>query len=283
MYDTCFICETPMPGFEWADGKVINCAVCGEYEPLEPFLQKRHDHGLENNYLLSGALRENYEKGIIFRIESSKQLLDSVLIPKTPLEKIDRILLFIAKKTDFINKGVKYKSAMFAIVYAKDELEFNYYFANAQELGYIDKNSIHGYLRLSIKGWERVAEISKLQPNSNQAFVAMSFNPELYYIWENGFEPALKEVGYDAIRVDTVQTNGKIDDKIIADIRKSGLVVADFTGHKNGVYFETGFAMGLEIPLIWTCREDSINDSHFDTRQYNHILWNDSYDLRIKL
>ncbi len=77
--------------------------------------------------------------------------------------------------------------------------------------------------------------------------------------------------------------NGKIDDLIIAEIRKSGLLVADFTGQRGGVYFEAGFAMGLGIPVICTCRNDDVEKLHFDTRQYNHIVWTDAADLKEKL
>jgi hypothetical protein len=31
--------------------------------------------------------------------------------------------------------------------------------------------------------------------------------------------------------------------------------------------------MGLGIPVIWLCREDELEKAHFDTRQYNYILW----------
>lgn len=56
----------------------------------------------------------------------------------------------------------------------------------------------------------------------------------------------------------------RIDDKILAEIRRSGLLVADFTGHRQGVYFEAGFALGLDVPVIWCCREDEIEKAHFE-------------------
>ncbi len=59
--------------------------------------------------------------------------------------------------------------------------------------------------------------------------------------------------------------------------------VAHFTGNRGGVYFEAGFALGLGIPVIWTCHKDRISDLHFDTRQYNHIDWKDVIDLRERL
>ena len=77
--------------------------------------------------------------------------------------------------------------------------------------------------------------------------------------------------------------NNDITDEIIAEIRKSRFLVADFTRQRGGVYFEAGFAKGLEIPVIFTCKEDEIDQVHFDTRQYNHILWKDPEDLYLKL
>ena len=85
------------------------------------------------------------------------------------------------------------------------------------------------------------------------------------------------------MKVDLVEHNGKIDDFIVAQIRRSGLLVADFTGHRGGVYFEAGFAMGLGIPVIWTCRDSDIDELHFDTRQYNHIAWTNPQDLQERL
>ena len=52
---------------------------------------------------------------------------------------------------------------------------------------------------------------------------------------------------------------------------------------RGGVYYEAGFAEGLGIDIFWTCREESIGDLHFDTRQYNHIIWTNPADLREKL
>jgi nucleoside 2-deoxyribosyltransferase len=72
-------------------------------------------------------------------------------------------------------------------------------------------------------------------------------------------------------------------DKIIADIRKSALLVADLTEHRQGVYFEAGFALGLGVPVIWTCRDDHKDKIHFDTRQYNCIFWRTPEELKERL
>lgn len=126
-------------------------------------------------------------------------------------------------------------------------------------------------------GWLKIDELVRKLPISSQAFVAMWFNHSTDVAYTNGIEPAIRESGYKPVRIDNVEHIDKIDDAIIAEIRRSKFLVADFTCEKDkvrgGVYFEAGYAMALPIPVIWTCSNTSISDLHFDTRQYNHIVW----------
>lgn len=46
-------------------------------------------------------------------------------------------------------------------------------------------------------------------------------------------------------------------------------------GARGAVYFEAGFALGLGLQVIYTCRSDMLDELHFDTRQYPHIGWTD--------
>jgi hypothetical protein len=73
---------------------------------------------------------------------------------------------------------------------------------------------------------------------------------------------AIYDSGYDPRRVDQQHHHlNKVDDEIVAEIRRSRFLVADFTCEpgkvRGGVYFEAGFARGLNIPIIWTCRDTS--------------------------
>ena len=117
-----------------------------------------------------------------------------------------------------------------------------------------------------------------------KCFVAMSFHESLKDAYEHGIYLAVKEdCKMDPVRIDLVPHNDNIVDKIIAEIRTCQFMVADFTGHKAGVYFEAGFARGLGRPVIWTCREDDFENRHFDTAQFSHIVWKDPGDLRMRL
>lgn len=89
------------------------------------------------------------------------------------------------------------------------------------------------------------------------------------------------------MRIDRSEHNNKIDDEIIAEIRRAQFVVADFScgadGARGGVYFEAGFAAGLGKPVVYSVRKADLGKLHFDTRQINHIDWNDSTDLLTRL
>ena len=135
---------------------------------------------------------------------------------------------------------------------------------------------------VTLHGHARIANMQN-SIDSSQAFVAMWFDPSIDGLYERGIKPAIEAAGYNPLRIDQKPDANKIDDEIIAEIRRSRFVVADFThgagGARGGVYYEAGFAYGLNIPVIFTCHEDMFDKIHFDTRQYNHIGWSEPEDL----
>jgi nucleoside 2-deoxyribosyltransferase len=150
-----------------------------------------------------------------------------------------------------------------------------------------DFNQAVEIFSIAAKGWERVDELISRRPSTPQAFVAMWFHPSTEDVYKQGIAPAIEAQGFAPLRIDRKEFINKIDDEIIAEIRKSTFVVADFTCEtgqvRGGVYYEAGFAGGLGIPVIWTCKDTSMGDLHFDTRQYSHIVWTDPADLKSKL
>ncbi len=138
---------------------------------------------------------------------------------------------------------------------------------------------------LTIQGLNRL-ETGGAPLASRTAFVAMWFDPKVDDAYEKGIKPAIEKAEYKSVRIDDEEHINKIDDKIIAEIHRARFVVCDLTcglgtdsrGQdtaitRGSVYYEAGFAHGLDKPVIWTCREDLINQAHFDVRQYNMIRW----------
>jgi len=152
-----------------------------------------------------------------------------------------------------------------------EEVEYMIHEVLHSELSWLSKGR-NGTYFVSPKG-RLYLEDGRQGVQSTQGFCAMWFDPQVHTLWTDAIKPAVEAAGYEPLRIDAKQHNDKIDDAIVASIRSSRFVVADFTGSRGGVYYEAGFAHGLGLPVIFMCREDQIEDLHFDVRQYNCILW----------
>ena len=168
----------------------------------------------------------------------------------------------------------------------KGQSEINQYLEYMDKKKWIQvksKSTAGSLMCMTLDGHIRLEELNYIISFSSQAFMAMWFDPSMDEVWKQGFEPGIKRSGYDPVRIDQKQHVNKIDDEIISEIRRSRFVVADFTqgetGARGGVYYEAGFAHGLGIPVIFTCRKDWRKKIHFDIRQYNCITWKKE-DLR---
>ena len=205
-------------------------------------------------------------------------------------DKVDAVLMFFGREIRRIGEGVviaQVPQSRWPTLAAETESE------DLDELGcllhlMVDQRllsvfSNHTQFSPAPAGWERIDGLLRQRTNSSQAFVAMWFNDATSEAFSQGIGPALHASGYEAVRIDKKEHNNKIDDEIVAEIRRSRFVVADFTCEpksvRGGVYYEAGFAQGLGLPVIWTCKDSSLNDLHFDTRQYSHIVWKAPADL----
>ena len=207
-------------------------------------------------------------------------------------ERADRLLEEMSKKTEFVGEVVRIQKTLgvqeelFAHSESTSSNELMFLLTYLAGKAWLNRNDANQYT-VTVEGFTRIAELQTKAIPSNHAFVAMWFDDSMAQAYENGIKPAIEEAGYISIRIDKKPHNNKIDDEIIAEIRRSRFVVADFTegkkGTRGGVYYEAGFAHGLNIPVVFTCRKDSLEKVHFDTRQYNHIVWEDSNALRQSL
>lgn len=145
------------------------------------------------------------------------------------------------------------------------------------------KDSFSLELIITPAGWAFLDDANKASILTNQVFVAMSFAEEMRSAWTLGIEPAIRNARFQPYQVDVKPHLDRIDNKIITEIKNSRFVVADVTMQRPGVYFEAGYAIGLGIPVFWCVREDDLNNVHFDTRQYNHIVWRHEQELAQQL
>jgi hypothetical protein len=89
-----------------------------------------------------------------------------------------------------------------------------------KEMGLLDSPSKNQY-QVSPKGLLYLE--GRRESVSSVGFCAMWFNPEVLPLWTDVIEPATREAGYEPLRIDSKQHNGKIDDEIMASIRPQAL------------------------------------------------------------
>ena len=165
--------------------------------------------------------------------------------------------------------------------YCKNKEEFIYLIKHLIKKEFIenqtnvDINENLAHIAIAPAGVKHVQGLQLDKKHLNKCFVAMCFDPYLLSssLYTDAIEPAVKEAGYNPIKIDKVHHVDDINDKIISEIKFSRFLIADLTVNRGGVYFEAGFAFGLGIPVIYTCREDRFHKIHFDLRNRNTLKW----------
>ncbi|TWT42206.1 hypothetical protein RAS1_33360 [Phycisphaerae bacterium RAS1] len=217
--------------------------------------------------------------------------------PKQTAERLDRALLSLARMSGTLGEPVQFPLMRLAPLFALTPVEADFIARALKDAGHLTPESTIKsssiYCVVSPAGWNRVAELQSGRNRSprNPVFVAMAFgavgDDEPAEFMQQVFETirrAVERAGYKATRVDLEPHNDFIMDKIMGMIRAAPFVIADFTGNRAGVYFEAGFARGLGIPVVHTCRKGRhFNEAHFDIKQINTIDWNDPADLENRL
>jgi nucleoside 2-deoxyribosyltransferase len=267
------------------DAYSVKCPRCADYRLTRTALVNLRNTTLSDRQRanISGWLFENH----IFEVTTRN--IDWLSEIPTPSfhERADKILLGLEKMTEFAGQYLGSDTSWISIGWCINADELN------EVLEYLESSSrIHKQTKdnqpiykILPNGWSQLETLKKIGADSKQCFVAMWFDDQMQPIYDQSIAKGILDAGYKPHRVDQREYNDKIDDEIIAQIRRSRFIVADFTGHRGGVYYEAGFAKGLGLEVIWTCRKDEMKNLHFDIRQYNCIDWeqNKLEDFRIRL
>jgi len=309
MKKICPICSFPTHYYDtFSDGSdkyKIRCYKCGEYNITGDAEHHLNNHplNLKESTNLSGWLTSN-QNYTFYVTDISKlrklnplyadekaEILFRELAKKypTPGDNIPDIFQLISKiislkgKDDFPQIGglnenqVKYGLCLYAISRSQNIREFNYLFNTylIQHKGFLLKEG-NDY-KITPSGWTFFTQLQNPNQASSIAFIAMKFEDKLKDYSDDWFEAAIKNAGYRPIRIDKYEHTNLIDDEIIANIRKSKFIIADFTYNSPGVYYESGYARGLNIPIINLCNKECFeseeNKVHFDTNHYPFLIW----------
>ena len=300
--EACYICrvasdklrEVPLVDFNSYE---IVCPTCGHYRITAEAVDGLQFRSEPDRCTLSGWVREqSIRRRVPFICSdeygvqpggSGRFIISEILethAPRTVAEALERALLNLGEMSHEPGARLKLSSADWPVCLARTTGQMMFYLDALNDAGFLKDYCARvdggGELTVSPAGWNRIAELRSRSTASIQVFVAMSFAEEMDNVYHEGLSPGIKDAGYEPLRVDMQEHNEKICDLIIAEIRKSRFLVADVTMQRQGVYYEAGFAQGLGLPVVWTCRDDDSKNCHFDTRQYNHIMWSNPDELR---
>ena len=114
-------------------------------------------------------------------------------------------------------------------------------------------------------------------------------------VYDSCVYPTLKKLSIRPLRVDRVEHNDDIDNKIIDLLEEADLTIADLTYARPSVYYEAGYAAGRGKPVVYIARGDHFRARdddpegllrvHFDLQMKNIIPWskaNDAFSSRLE-
>lgn len=222
--------------------------------------------------------------------------------PKSLAEKIDLILLYLYRHTEFIGDIVCFpEEQMYSWLFvdrfenaikqpllrrSSEQLHLqamymlNYLCDTKKYVISAGGDQLGKKVVLSASGLSRVEKLQANVSNSKTVLVAMQFGEETKPLRE-AIRQGIRSSQYVAIFIDEVEHNDFITPELLKYIRDSKFVVVELTHRNNGAYFEEGYAMGLGKPVIQLCKRGVT--LHFDIAQKNTIIWETEEEIPERL
>ena len=251
-----------------AEVSAYDCRACGSYSVSTLWRDTKIVDTLEqlDRLRLCGVVREATDASgrlhELITTESYKAIIERHRQPASPLAQVERLLIFAGERASFLGDFTQLgrMDALARRLYFSDDGRMKHFLLNVKEVGYFRElrtNEDSAACVISERGWNVIESFRKRARSGDQAFVAMWFHDGLKSAFDEAIGPALRKCNYTPFRVDRAPSDDKIDNEIVANIRKSRLLVADLTGCRPSVFYEAGLAHGLQIPLVLTCNRDA--------------------------
>ncbi|WP_313639958.1 hypothetical protein [Paenibacillus sp.] len=264
-----------------------NCSPDGFYNLLrdcyEPINSLPHQKKRDMFHIVSAYIRELTDGGE--KVSLSADDLESVVIsPKIPVtieDKGNRLLRYLYRHSEAPGESVVIQplSSSYNLTYSP----------NLQELVYIIDKLINEQFiiregmtfKLTDEGWNEAATIAggkKLKP----CIVLMSDAEDLHTEWVEKLLPKIEQFGYMPRLLSHTTTKNR-EPYSLELIEESKLIIADLTSQSPEVYFTAGYALGLNIPVIWTVNSSDANNLSVHVKSIRPIVWDTAEELAVLL
>ncbi|RUT45438.1 hypothetical protein EJP82_14135 [Paenibacillus anaericanus] len=250
------------------------------YKPINllPHQQKR-----KMLHVVSAYIREltDCDEKVTITANDLESIVNSPEIPVTIEDKGNRLLQYLHRHS---------KGPGEPIVIQPLSRNYNLtYSPSLQELVYIiDKLSNEKLLvregvtyKLTDEGW-RVAVASAGGNKLKPCMILMSDDEDLRMDWQEGLLPRIEQCGY-LPRLLTQSKTHSHEDYSLELIADNKLIIADLTGQSPGVYFAAGYALGMNIPVIWTVNSSEADKLVVQLQDIRPIVWDTVEELAVIL
>lgn len=150
---------------------------------------------------------------------------------------------------------------------------FLVYHASDEQLNWIHEIAVGG---------KNISQMSQDNNSSGKVFVSMPMSKEKCSCVDDirdGMRRGIETSGNVPYFLDLDAHNGNITLKMLDEIRACKFLVADFTTHNVGVYYEAGYAAALGKTTIHTCSRSDFSGLHFDIKQIQTLSWSSADEL----
>ncbi|MFC3746858.1 hypothetical protein [Paenibacillus sp. GCM10012306] len=282
----CLFCDQIVPLETSGDyDKFIDCHCApgdsyrllrGSYETVNAL---SHQDKRQLFPILSAYIREQIDRGnqVVLAAGELESIANSPDIPATIEEKGARFLQYLYRHSEAAGEAVVIQplANSYNITYSP----------NLQELVYIiDKLAGEELLvregmsfKLTDKGWAEAAARAggrRLKP----CCVLLSADPVLLEEWSTHVLPRIEQCGYSP-QVFNAAEQDRRETYALDTIAASKLIIADVTTHSPEVYLGAGYALGQDIPVLWTMKSVHHEHGPLLPSEIRLLLWDTAEEL----
>lgn len=232
-------------------------------------------------HIVSAYIREQTDcnEKVTLSIDDLESIANSPDIPVTIEDKGNRLLQYLYRHSSAPGEPVVIHplSSNYNLTYSPNQQELVYIIDKLRNEHLLTREGLT--FQLTETGWsEADAERKNLKPCS----VLISNEEDLRTEWLARLLPKIEQHGYlpRLLTHEKTQNSEKYSLEMIAD---SKLIIADLTGQAPEVYFAAGYALGLNIPLIWTVNSSAADKLPVKIQEIRPIVWDTVEELAVFL
>lgn len=261
-----------------------SCSPGGSYKLLrdsyEAILALSFQQKRDMLHLISGYIREKTDCGekVSLAFSDLEDIVNAPDIPVTAEDKGNRLLQYLYRHCDGPGEPVVIHplARSYNLTYSPNLQELVYLIDRLQSENLLIREGMN--FTLTSMGWEQAAATAGGRP-LQQCLVLLPDDEELRAEWQDKLWAKIEQHGY-LLRLLDGRNEAANSLEPVAD---SKLVIADLTGQSAEVYLAAGYALGLNIPVIWTVRSSEADGLRVHFQEIRPLVWDTAEELVILL